>query len=213
MSLPRRQRLHAHVGEAIERVYTSNIDPHVSALAHHLYQAGAAVDQEKVLHFLSEAAAQANRAVAYEEALDHLGKAISLLEGDQTGRTAGLLARRAETLVTLSRHPEAIVEYERALTLLESLDDHVRYAEICIRLHILRTQVAVWNLMKFFQEFESLVDVAQCPGNVGPHRQHCGGLGAFGGTPPRRNRADGRRALRYCTTHRPLLVCRHARGA
>jgi hypothetical protein len=37
LSLPRRQRLHARVADAIERVYAANPDAHVSALAHHLY--------------------------------------------------------------------------------------------------------------------------------------------------------------------------------
>jgi hypothetical protein len=103
------------VADAIESVYASGLDPHVSALAHHLYQAGSVADPEKSIHFLLEAAGQANLAVAYEDALDLLGKAISLLDGKQAGRTAELYARRAATLVSLSRHPEAILEYERTL--------------------------------------------------------------------------------------------------
>jgi tetratricopeptide (TPR) repeat protein len=123
----------------MERVYSSTIDSHVSALAHHLFQAGASVDQEKAIHFLSEAARQASGSAAHEEALRHLDDAISLLDEERTPRIADLLSRRADALLSLSRNGEAVQEYERALTLFESLRDHVRFAETCIRLHIVHT--------------------------------------------------------------------------
>lgn len=47
LSLPRSQRLHARVADAMERIYAPILYPHVSALAHHLYQAGSSADQEK----------------------------------------------------------------------------------------------------------------------------------------------------------------------
>jgi serine/threonine protein kinase/tetratricopeptide (TPR) repeat protein len=152
LSLPRRQRLHARIAGVMERIYAAKVDAHVSALAHHLYQAGSLVDQEKTIHFLLEAARQASGAAAHEEALQHLDNAISLLDEERTARAADLLARRAGALSSLSRHREAVQEYERALTLFDSLGDQARFVEISIRLHILH----VWATE--FQEVKSIID-------------------------------------------------------
>lgn len=154
LSLPRRQRLHARVADVIERAYATSIDAHVSALAYHLYQAGSSVDQEKTIHFLSEAARQASGAVAYEEALDHLDNAVSLLDDQRSPRAADLCARRANALLSLSRNLEAIQEYERALALFDSLGDHVRFVETCTRLHVIYT----WATQ--FQDVRSIIDRA-----------------------------------------------------
>jgi tetratricopeptide (TPR) repeat protein len=152
LSLPRRQRLHARVAEVMERVYGANIDAHVSALAHHLYQAGSLVDQEKTIHFLSEAARQASGAAAHEEALQHLDNAISLLDRESTARAADLISRRAGALLSLSRNREAVLEFQRALTLFDSLGDHLGFVETSIRLHILHT----WATQ--FEEVKSIID-------------------------------------------------------
>ena len=135
LSLSRRQRLHARVAGVMERVYAANIDAHVSALAHHLYQAGASVDREKTIHFLSEAARQASGAAAHEEALDHLDNAVSLLDDERTMRAADLHLRRAAVVRSVSRNQEAVQEYEHALALFDSLGDHERFVETCTRLY------------------------------------------------------------------------------
>jgi tetratricopeptide (TPR) repeat protein len=152
--LPRRQRLHARVAEVMERVYAASIDAHVSALAHHLYQAGSSVDQEKTIHFLSEAARQASGAAAHEEALDHLDNAVSLLDNERTVRAACLRAHRAAALRSLSQNQEAVQEYERALTLFDSLDDDVRFVETCAPLAIIHMRA------RQLQEVRAVVDRA-----------------------------------------------------
>jgi hypothetical protein len=131
LSLPRRQRLHARVADVMERVYATSIEAHVSALAHQLYQAGSSLDQEKTIHFVSEAARQASGAAAHEEALDHLDNALSLLDDERTARAADLGARRAGVLWSLFRNQEAVQEYELALAPFDSLGDHVRFVETC----------------------------------------------------------------------------------
>jgi len=67
LSLPRRQRLHLRVAEAMERVYSRDLEAHAADLAHHLYQAGTAADPEKTVRYLTLAAQRAVAAVAYEE--------------------------------------------------------------------------------------------------------------------------------------------------
>jgi tetratricopeptide (TPR) repeat protein len=115
----------------MERVYARTIDAHVSTLAHHLYQAGSSVDREKTIHILSQAATEASKAAAHEEALDHLGNAISLLDDERSVHLADLHARRAGALGSLWRHREAVQEYERALALYDALGEHLRFVETC----------------------------------------------------------------------------------
>jgi tetratricopeptide (TPR) repeat protein len=120
LSLPRRQRIHARVAEAIEHVYAANLAPHTSALAHHLYQAGAASDPEKTTTFLEQAAKQAREAAGHEEALTHLENALSLWEGESSLRVAELMFLRANALRSMGRFDEAVVGYERAMELFEA---------------------------------------------------------------------------------------------
>jgi tetratricopeptide (TPR) repeat protein len=135
LSLPRRQRLHARIAEAMEKVYSSSIDAHVSALAHHMYQAGSAVDTNKAVHFLTLAATRAATAAAYEEALGHTDNALSLLEEEKTLRAAELEERRAMCLFSLGRNDAATQSLERAIALFESLGEHTRFIDACYRLY------------------------------------------------------------------------------
>jgi predicted ATPase len=97
LSLPRRQRLHARVADAIERVYSSNLETRASSLAHHLYQAGAAAERDKTATYLMLAARQARAAAAHEEALAHLENALAVCEEETGIRVAELTEQRAET--------------------------------------------------------------------------------------------------------------------
>jgi tetratricopeptide (TPR) repeat protein len=141
LSMPRRQRLHARVADAIERIYASSIEKHASALAHHLYQAGTAADEEKTSAYLLIASDQARAAAAHEESLVHLENALSLWEGDRSIRVADLHARRAATLRSLGRVGEAVDAYERAVVLFDEVGDLERMASSSIAL----SEVLSWN--------------------------------------------------------------------
>jgi len=120
LSLPRRQRIHARVADAIERVYAANLESYASALAHHLYQAGAASDPEKTTAYLIQAANQARAAAGHEEALAHLDNALSLWEVESSLRVAELMFLRANALRSMGRFDEAVAGYERAIDLFEA---------------------------------------------------------------------------------------------
>jgi tetratricopeptide (TPR) repeat protein len=122
------------VAEAIERVHAGQLESHASVLAHHLYQAGAAADVEKTVLWLDSASRQAAASAAFEDALDHLDNALSLLAGEQTVRVGQLYAQRATLLRSLGRMQEAVVACERALTLFHDNGDAHRFAETCLPL-------------------------------------------------------------------------------
>ena len=50
--LPRRQRLHLRVANAIEKVYAKSISEHAAAIAVHLARADSASDRERTAHYL-----------------------------------------------------------------------------------------------------------------------------------------------------------------
>ena len=107
LSMPRRQRLHARIAEAIERIYAANLEAHAGVLAHHLYQAGASADLDKTIKYLSLAAKLASNGAAHEEALAFVENALSLVEAEQDPRAAELHAARAVALRSLSRPVES----------------------------------------------------------------------------------------------------------
>ena len=141
-SLPRRQRLHARIADAIERIYGSKADAQASALAHHFYEAGAAADAEKAVLWLTRAAQQASSAAAFDEALTHLDNALTLVADERSLRVAELQVQRASALRSLARMPDAIAAFERALTAFEANGAAARFAEICIPL----AMIYIWTV-------------------------------------------------------------------
>jgi len=137
LSLPRRQRLHIQIADAIERVSSENPEAQASSLAHHLYQAGALADRERATGCLLMAAKQARSAFAHEEALGHLDRAISLWEGETSLRIAELTYDRANTLRNMGRTDEAVSSYREAIDLLESTGAIAKMAEASIALSYL----------------------------------------------------------------------------
>jgi predicted ATPase len=86
LSLPRRQRLHERVAGALERI---SGERQTSAIAHHLYQAGAVADPEKTIDYLMRAAGMATAGAAHQEALDSVDRALSLIEGERASANRG----------------------------------------------------------------------------------------------------------------------------
>jgi tetratricopeptide (TPR) repeat protein len=141
LSLPRRQRLHARVADAIERIYGVDVQSQASAMAHHLYQAGAAADPEKALKYLLLAAKLASAGAAYEEALAHLDNALSLIEEERNQHTAEVHLGRAVALRSLARFGEAVDSYERAIALFSEAGDLQAAAEAGFQLAVIHG----WN--------------------------------------------------------------------
>ncbi len=131
LSLPRLQRFHLQIADAIERAYARNIDEHAPALAHHLYQAGAAADEDKTIRFLGLAAERSLEAGAFEDAEEKLNLALSLLPTDETEQRAQFLLHRGMALRSLQRMNDAVVDWEQALPMLEEAGNEASIVTLC----------------------------------------------------------------------------------
>ena len=132
LSLPRRQRVHLKIAEALERLRAGSLERHVSALAHHLYQAGAAADSQRASKFLALAGRRALAAGAFEDALETSEHLLGLELNDDDPLLADAFEQRGAALQALLRPDEAVMAWDRALALhAERRDDAgmVRAAE------------------------------------------------------------------------------------
>ena len=152
LSLPRRQRLHLRVAEAIERVYLPAgrdggraLEEHAADLAYHLNQAGAAADPEKTVRYLTLAGDQALAAAAFEDALRHYENALSLQPAEDRRARADLLFRRGLALRSLGRWEEALTDWREALDTYEKLGDAQALARVCNGLGALLAYAARWD--------------------------------------------------------------------
>jgi tRNA A-37 threonylcarbamoyl transferase component Bud32 len=94
LSLPRRQRVHLKIADALETLRAASLDRHVSALAHHLYQAGAAADSQRAGKFIALAGRRALVAGAFEDALESSEHLMGLELADDDPRLADAFEQR-----------------------------------------------------------------------------------------------------------------------
>ncbi|CAL8480855.1 AAA family ATPase [Caballeronia sp. S22] len=95
----RRERLHGAIGGWLEAPERGNREPRLAQLAHHFSQAGRHGDTAKALDYARQAAREAARAYAYEEAARLYRLALSL-QNEHCREDAAL---RCELLLTLGR--------------------------------------------------------------------------------------------------------------
>ncbi|MCI0896068.1 MAG: AAA family ATPase [Chloroflexi bacterium] len=124
ISITRRVRLHARIGEALELLYATDVESHAAELARHFSQAEAVLGTEKLVRYSLLAGEQALAAYAWEEGLGHFqralaarGVALSGLEPATDSETAELLfglGRAQVGVFPLYRVREAIATLSRA---------------------------------------------------------------------------------------------------
>lgn len=101
LSSPRRRLLHGRAARALEATYGRTPQPHVGEIARHHLDAG---DPEQGPRWALEAAREARRLFAYEQAAQILGRAYELTSPDADPRVrARLLEELAETLLAQGR--------------------------------------------------------------------------------------------------------------
>ncbi len=134
LSLPRRQRYHLRVADALEG--TGDPAAQASAIAYHLYQAGAVADQERTTRFLALAGEQALAAGAFGEALRAFDQAVPLLPAGEPGRRARLLAGRGTAAAVVSGLNEALAGWGQAVDLYREAGMNDEAAELCYEVAI-----------------------------------------------------------------------------
>jgi DNA-binding CsgD family transcriptional regulator/tetratricopeptide (TPR) repeat protein len=75
-----RLRSHGRAGDALARLHAANLEPALTRIAHHYYEAAVLGNTEKAVVFALRAADSAVRMYAYEDALLHYDRAIEILE-------------------------------------------------------------------------------------------------------------------------------------
>jgi len=98
LSRSRRVQLHRQVGEALEALYSSDLDAHLAELAHHFFESAAGGNGEKAVDYARRAGAHAVAVLAYEEAVRLYEMALEAL-GPVAAATAWL---RCELLLALA---------------------------------------------------------------------------------------------------------------
>jgi serine/threonine protein kinase/tetratricopeptide (TPR) repeat protein len=120
LSVPRLQRQHLAVADAMERVYGARAEEHAVELASQLFEAGSAAAPERTRRYLRLAGEQALRAAAPEEALGLFEKALALDEGSTPRERAEVLYYRGLAQRTLGRWEEATRDWNETLPVLEA---------------------------------------------------------------------------------------------
>ena len=136
LSLPRRQRLHLRIAEAIEATHPDRLEAHAPELARHLFLAGGVADEEKTVKYLDLAGRAALASGAYEEALQYCEDALSLLdeETEPVAEHAALLFRRALAKQGIGRRDGIELDLRAAFELNEQLGCREEIADVCAEL-------------------------------------------------------------------------------
>lgn len=96
----KRMRLHRQIGEVLEEMHRSELEPYVVELAHHFVSAAPGGELAKGLEYAERAGQRAMRLLAYDEAAAHFQAAVDLVQmgGAEEHRLCDLLLGLGECL-------------------------------------------------------------------------------------------------------------------
>ncbi len=110
LSGPARRELHQRIADAIEALYSPDLEPYLSELAHHHASSLPDGNLEKAHDYAARAAARAEKTFAYEEAARLYGLTLSTL--DSTSQSDH--RRRCELTLSLASALYSSGEFDRA---------------------------------------------------------------------------------------------------
>jgi len=121
-----RPEIHRTIGRALEALYADDLDPHLPEIADHLVRGALVADAAKAFEYAVRAGHAAMERHAYEEAIRHFRRALSVwrLDGgcDEAARCA-LLVDLADAHQCAGNPEEARTGYLRAIDLARKLRD------------------------------------------------------------------------------------------
>ena len=120
----RRTQLHQRIGQALEALYSANLEPHLARLAYHFGAAAQSGEAEKAIEYTRRAGQRANTLLAYEEAVRHHEAALQVLEGQEPvdeRERCSLLLELGEVQRKAGDEPHALDTFQRAADLAQAL--------------------------------------------------------------------------------------------
>lgn len=162
LSLPRRQRLHLRIADAIEARHPGQPGRVAGEIGHHLYQAGSAADPVRTAHYLSVAGERSIQALAFEDALRMFDNAHGVLEdcGEEADR-ARIQSLRAVALRGAERFPEALDALGLAAAASSAQEAKDGYTlERC------RLLLDIWRGAEAIEDLEALLARAKASGDA-----------------------------------------------
>ncbi|MFB3092762.1 MAG: AAA family ATPase, partial [Dehalococcoidia bacterium] len=118
LTLTRRARLHARIGDVLEELYGDEVEGHAAELAYHFVEAVAVIGRSKLVRYSLLAGERALATYAHEEAIAHFERALAAKEGQpMDAETAALLSglgRAQIATLPLYQLQEAVVTLSRA---------------------------------------------------------------------------------------------------
>src|SRR5262249_9611699 len=122
VSAPRRQKLHAKVAEAIERLHSRAGDERAGEIADHLLTAPSSADPANVVRYLTLTGMRALEGAAYHEAHRNLESALQYQEGSSRWR-GEVLSAMATADQGLGRLDEALDHWREAFDIFVAVGD------------------------------------------------------------------------------------------
>ncbi|MEE8347866.1 MAG: protein kinase, partial [Dehalococcoidia bacterium] len=121
----RRVRLHRQIGDAIERLYSANLEPHLTELAYHFSHAAPGGDVDKAIDYARRAGERAAALLAHEEAARMYRMALRALDvrGTEDAPRCELLLSLGEAQTKAGQGEQAVSVLLEAFALTERLDD------------------------------------------------------------------------------------------
>jgi class 3 adenylate cyclase len=125
LSAPRRVRLHRQIGDAMERLYAANLEPHLAELAYHFSHAAPGGDVDKAIDYARRAGERAAALLAHEEASRMYRMALRALDvrGAEDATRCELLLALGEAQTKAGQGEQAVSVLQEAFALTERLDD------------------------------------------------------------------------------------------
>ncbi|MDP9236510.1 MAG: AAA family ATPase, partial [Chloroflexota bacterium] len=167
LSTPRRVLLHRQIGEALEQLYAANVEPHLTELAHHFYQAASGGDVEKAIDYARRAGDRAGSLAAWEAAAAHYERALLALEFlpvRDDRRQTELRRSRGQAYETLGDFDRARTDYEQAFAAAQAAKDGNAELQSLIDLGFLWSGRDYERTGVYFQRAFELADAIGDPG-------------------------------------------------
>ena len=134
ISPPRRQALHLHVADVMERLFAEELPERSPDIANQLLLAGSAADAHRSVRFLLLAGDRALATVAFEDGFRHFDHALTLLRNGDGPDSAYARFRLGLALRGLGKWDRAVNSFGDALNQYMEIGDSAAVGHVCAEL-------------------------------------------------------------------------------